>query len=241
MTFAGKHDGKITYAIEKRGYIIKFVKVPNSLIYEKARHLTPNAFLIYLVLLDKRREKLQYAFCSDKTLSEWTGITRSNIFRYRDELIKKGLVVYYPQGYLMAGYYDEGIYHDEYDFPKIKSRYVLICLPGYTKFTCVPKDEILYNKDLTAKEKLIYTIYLATFNEKLGYAYPSIENIAEWAGISCRTVTTTNKGLAEKGYIEIIKKKYRRSRFSNNCYIPKYRIQPTGEKAYKKKRWVFLY
>jgi len=197
---------------------MNFVKVPNKLIYGYCRELFPNSIYMYMVILDKMWNEpgKKYAFGSDRTLSEWTGIRRRHIHKYRQELIKAELIRYIPQG-TVYGDYDE-------KFKDMKSRYYPQLVAGNRNYICVPKDEILYNKQLKSNEKLVYILLLAILNKQKGYAYPSQAYMANTLGISKSTIKRIISELEQKNFISVIRDDWNGSRTVNK-YKPMYSIK----------------
>lgn len=68
-------------------------------------------------------------------------------------------------------------------------------------------DEVLFNKELTSNEKIVYAVLLRRYNENKKCSYPSFEHISTETGISLSTVNRAIKRLSKLGYITINKKK----------------------------------
>jgi hypothetical protein len=190
-----------------------FVQVPNKLFYEFGWLLSNNALVIYMTLLDRRFDKpgMKYAFCSDKTLSDWTGISKKHIYEYRKELINECLIDYVPP---------------KDDFA---ARYYLHIRPLPIEYVCVPKQEVLYNHDLKPNEKILYIIYLMTFNKELGYSFPPRDKTAKWLNCSARTISNLNDKLVEKGFLEKSNVRRQSGSWGNNRYVPKIMIDEKVE------------
>ena len=69
------------------------------------------------------------------------------------------------------------------------------------------KRELISDKNINANEYRVYTYLLMMYNEEKGYAFPSIDVIADKTNLSQSTVKRCIKKLEKLGYLEVSKRK----------------------------------
>jgi len=79
-------------------------------------------------------------------------------------------------------------------------------------------------KSVRGKNKAVLWVICDKYNDKFGYAWPSIARIAKDSGWSDRTVSRALRWLEEREYVATFEQRYARdnSQASNRYYLPQF-------------------